>query len=291
MITNSKRLGDPPATESISIKRRSVALGTAILIVVIGWAAGIPKLWWSSSESPEPLSSAPHIAPPSVPSGVVPPMPQSNDLLISNAPLPLNLTGTMPGRNPQEGRALIGVNKNNPQTYQAGALLENGARIAAIYTDHVVLEKNGRSVKLYLIGSGKHTDVEGLADILTVGTPAPALAVEPPPREVLTDYIRPSPVFDGETIRGYQVYAGQKSAVFSQLGLQNGDIIVSINGAPLNEPQLAIAYLQQIAQGDSATAAVERDGELKTLLLNGMLIVNDQQRPVSSEMLANGPPM
>lgn len=218
-------------------------------------------------------------------------MSQGNELPTSNTPLPLNLTGTMPGRNPQEGRALIGVNKNNPQTYQAGALLENGARIAAIYADHVVLEKNGRSVELYLESSGRHTDAKGLQDILTAGGPEATIAVTPALHEVLTDYIRPSPVFDGELMRGYQVYAGQRSAVFSQLGLQNGDIIISINSVPLNEPQSAIAYLQQIAQGDSATATVERDGELKTLLLNGLLIVNDQQRPVSSEMFANGPSM
>lgn len=262
---------------------------SAIVIAVIFWTAGLfPTSWitWLAQRFEKPQEAASPIAitlspkASAVESGsrVVPPAPTGNDSSISEKPLPLILTGTVPGRNSHEGQAFIGVNKESPQTYEAGALLANGARLAAIFSDHVALEKEGRSVELYLDGAGKHNDAKALESLLTVGGVPAAPAVVATTREVLTDYIRPSPVYDGEMLRGYQVYAGQNSGVFSQMGLQAGDIVTSINGVPLNEPQTAIEQLKQLTEGVAVTATIERKEDVQVLSLDGALIVKDQQR-------------
>jgi len=234
----------------------------------IFWLSGLYQyIWHRSTDKPnkqiavEPIK--PIVAPPV---SVAPPQPTGNDTSVSKIPLPLLLVGTMPGRNHKEGLAMIGVNKDSPQTYQAGAILVNGVRIAEIYTDHVVLERNNQHVNLYLTGTGEHKVSSQLASLLTVGGEAnPVEPVKATHREMLTDYIRPSPVYDKEMLKGYQVYAGQQSGVFSQMGLQAGDIITSLNGVPLTEPQTAIAQLQQLTEGSAMTATIERQGKVETV--------------------------
>jgi general secretion pathway protein C len=109
------------------------------------------------------------------------------------------------------------------------------------------------------------------------GTPPPKPAVVTS-HEILTDYIRPNPKYEGETLRGYEVYAGQSSGVFFQMGLQGGDVITAINGVPLSEPQSAIEQLRQLTQGVAVTATIERKGQSQTLSLDGALIIKDQER-------------
>jgi hypothetical protein len=60
---------------------------------------------------------------------VTPMRPLGTDSSVSTVPLPLILVRTQAGRNSREGFAQIGVNARTPQTYQAGAILANGAHL------------------------------------------------------------------------------------------------------------------------------------------------------------------
>lgn len=272
----------------VSIKRPWYRRGLTLLLaaIVVGtacWVSGVFELTWLKAERKEHTEAARADrvgtnTQAAQASDAAPPAPVGNDSSVSPVPLPLILTGTMPGRNAREGLAFLGVNENSPQTYAAGALLANGARITEIYVDRVVLERDGQRVDLYLHGSGKTSEPRKLTDILTVGGTSPAPPAKITQREVLTDYIRPSPVYDGQTLKGYQVYPGQQAGVFSQLGLQSGDIITSINGVPLNEPQMAIEQLKQLSQGYAVTATVLRQDKIETLSLDGGLIARDLRR-------------
>ncbi|MES1189998.1 MAG: type II secretion system protein N [Steroidobacter sp.] len=250
-----------------------------LLASAIFWLSGLYHYVWHGKPEPKTASKSLPVITPIVkpPATAIPSQPVGNDTSVSKVPLPLILTGTMPGRNRHEGLAFIGVDKKSPQTYQAGALLVNGVRITEIYSDHVVLERDHHTVILYLDGTGEHKIPAQLKSMLTVGgEAAPAAPAKITHHEVLTDYIRPSPVYDNQMLKGYQVYAGQRSTVFSQLGLEPGDIITSLNGMPLNEPQSAIAQLQQLAAGAAMTATVERQGQEQTISLDGSVIVKDQ---------------
>jgi type II secretion system protein C len=262
--------------------RTGILLISAVIVSIIGWVSGVfeamvsaPAHTTSIAATQQPTASVTMPA-------AAPATPNGTDASLSPVPVPLVLTGTQPGRNPREGQAVIGIEQNSPQTYSAGAILANNARIAEIYTDHVVLERDGQRVNLYLQGTGKHTDATLHASLLTVGgTPPPPLA-QVTSHEILTDYLRPSPVYDGQQLKGYQVYPGQQSTVFAQMGLQSGDVITAINGAPLNEPQSAIELLKQLTQGYAFTATVERQGKTQSIALDGALITRDQQRMQSS---------
>jgi general secretion pathway protein C len=184
---------------------------------------------------------------------------------------------TTPGRNRHEGTAHIGTSRDNPQTYVAGALLVNGARIAEIHHDHVVLERDRGRVELYLhtLEAKTRHSVDGV--LMAGGTPR-AMPAPPISREVLTDYMRPSPVFQDDVVRGYQVYPGRKAGVFSQLGLRPGDVITSINDVPILDTASAIEALRTITNGTSVAVSVERNGKSEHLVLDGALITSDLER-------------
>lgn len=218
-----------------------------------------------------PRASARH-EPAAAPVTVTPPRPLGNDSSVSTVPQPLVLARVQLGRNSREGFAQIGVNARSPQTYAAGALLANGARLTEIHEHYVVLEGEGRSVHLYLQGeSPPASTLSGSTTpgLLTVGgtpTEAPAAVTS---REPLTDYVRPSPVFVNGQLHGYALFAGRKARVFSELGLQSGDVITRINGAPVSTSSDSLAVLESLTKGDALSVVIEREGTARTLTLDG----------------------
>jgi hypothetical protein len=269
-------------------------LGAMAVTLVIIWQTGMmSKNWWEWLTAPKPIAVAK--APARLPSkaiGVARPIPKGNDSSSSPVPLQLVLVRVQPGRTVHEGLAQMGVVRETPQTYQAGALLENGARLSEIHADYVLLQKEGRSARLYLDNSAAARKVGDTA-ILMVGGPKEA----PPPtkittREILTDYIRPSPVFDGDNMIGYQVFPGAISGPYYQMGLQPGDVIVEIDGTPLTDPASAWDMLRQLVDGNVLSATVKRRSDVEQLSLDGTMIVHAEeakaQRPAQA-MLTPGP--
>jgi type II secretion system protein C len=157
-------------------------------------------------------------------------------------------------------------------------MLANGARLLQIFKDYVVLEQAGRTVRLYLADRQDRGSPQAGSDLLLVGghvagKPAPADS-----SEEFTDYIRPTPVFEGTNLTGYQVYAGVRADVFGQLGLRAGDVITAIDGVPFTDPTQAVEMFRQLASGIAMQATVRRQGGLQDISLDGSLIVAAQER-------------
>ena len=303
-------------------------LGTATLIVVALWASDFRigpfdavhawqrlsewghQEWQTSKDSRQavaPQLPTTPVAVSNTPSDEPTKTLPGADSSISKTPQALVLVSTTRGRNTREGTARLGTHPENPQTYSAGAILANGARLFEIYDDRVVLERDGKRANLYLANSGKKSD----SLLAMVGGEQPIKPFVPTHTEILTDYIRPSPVYDGQgrsecwerrsssqcdgqLIHGYQVYAGQRSGVFSQLGLQNGDVILSLNDMNFTDPKQAMDMFHQLTEGVAMVATVERaasksltggKGKVERVGLDGSLIVADQER------IKNPPPV
>ena len=254
-------------------------LGAMGVTLAIMWQAGMmSQAWWERFTAPKPIPVAKAPPRPSAKAiGIAPPVPEGNDSSISPVALQLLLIRVHPGRNVAEGSADIGVARESPQTYQAGAILENGSRLAEIHPTYVLLLKDGRDAKLYLDGASK-IEKKGDTSMLMVGgsmeAPAPAKVTS---REILTDYIRPSPVYEGEHLVGYQVYAGLKAMPFTQMGLQPGDVIVEVNDTPLSDPASAWDKLRQLTDGSVLSIVVKRHGALVHVNLDGMLIAQAEE--------------
>ena len=83
-----------------------------------------------------------------------------------------------------------------------------------------------------------------------------------------TEIVRPQPVFANGVQRGYRVYPGRQRQQFSKLGLQPGDLVLSINGTPLDDPQRGMEIFSTISASDKVNVTVERNGQPQELSLN-----------------------
>jgi general secretion pathway protein C len=55
----------------------------------------------------------------------------------------LALSGTLAGREPEHGWAIIGASGQAARVYATGASLPGGAKLFAVYPDRVILDRNG----------------------------------------------------------------------------------------------------------------------------------------------------
>jgi len=248
------------------------------LVLALGfvalWVSGFePLLWWRAREQAAIAKAVPPHRAPVGPISIVQPTPLGTDSSVSRAPLPLHLVATRLGRNNREGYADIGVNVVSPQTYKAGAILANGARLAEIYADSVVLEHKGERLRLYLDGTGpaaRETTV--LSPIATVGGTAPIPSARADSYEALTEVVRIAPVFAGGRVRALELYPGTHSDLFGHLGFEPGDQIVAIDGTEIKDVWEALAGLRQLTAGVALILTIEREGKRQSLAVDGSLL-------------------
>lgn len=199
------------------------------------------------------------------------------DSSVSPTPLALRLFGTQVTGRPQDWLAFIGVDGRNPQTYRTGALLPNGAQVASIARDHVVLRRDGLTLRLDLAAdrrpepASKTVAAEALD---AVGGPPRGAVTLAATTEAVTDAIRPQPRFDaaGQFV-GYELRPGGDGVLYRQLGLAAGDTLVAVGGVPLADVQQAAEALQSLVRGARLGVTVLRDGQPVALALDGQILV------------------
>jgi type II secretion system protein C len=265
-------------------------IGSGLLAILALWSAGLPPAqWWTKLSSLfEPNEERVAVVPATASKNglVLPTSATKNatnnssalgtDASVSSTPLRLMLIETNPGRNSNEGTARIGTSSENPQTYSAGALLANGARLVQVHGEYVVLEYQGRTAKLIKNDQGKAKAKD--ERMLLVGGETPREATKPTVSDPLVQILRPTPVFDGNQVIGLEVYAGPNVSLFSQIGLQSGDILLAINGTPINDTKATLDLLRELTNGSALTASVSRKGERKSVSLDGSVIMAELER-------------
>lgn len=187
----------------------------------------------------------------------------------------LALSGTLAGREPEHGWAIICASGQPARVYATGTSLPGGAKLFAVYPDRVILDRNGSRESLLLprLSVGGGAVPPRMAGAMPGGSAGSALAdnvrrllVENP--RTAGDLLRPQPVFAGGSLRGYRVYPGRNRAQFSSLGLQPGDLVMAVNGAALDDPNRGLEILRGIGQGGAVTLTVERGGQQQQLTID-----------------------
>ena len=82
------------------------------------------------------------------------------------------------------------------------------------------------------------------------------------------DYIRVSPQQRDGALVGYKLMPGKDPALFTQLGLQQNDLAIEINGIPLNDMQQAMRVINELRDASEAAIKIERDGEIRDILVS-----------------------
>jgi general secretion pathway protein C len=254
-----------------------------VLTIAIAWQL-VQLTWLLLDRGPQPQSA---VAPPPmniapVRSGVdiqaivnahlfdVPEIAAQSDA--ANAPdtqMNLVLSAVFASEDPAKGLAIIGESAQAAKVFAVGGTVRQGVRLHAVYMDRVILDRGGvlEALSLPKKNSG----------MLVINRPAP------PPQSQFTEnlrrmaetnpsafaeIIRPQPVFANGVQRGYRVYPGRNRAQFGKLGLVPGDLVLSINGTPLDDPQRGMEVFNTMGSADRVSVTVERNGQTQELTLN-----------------------
>lgn len=225
------------------------------------------------------------------------PTTQAPVAVVAEAPktqLNVKLTGLVstPGR-PEAGSAII-EQRGAEATYAVGDVIEGTrAKLHQVLDDRVLLELNGRFETLMLdgveftriaqanagLGQGDNTAaVDLVEEPIVLAEPIASGVINPDALarrdEILAepmkffDYVRVSPVQRDGQLVGYRLMPGKDAAIFTQMGLQQNDLAIEINGIPLNDMQQAMRVINDLRDATEATLKIERDGEIRDILFS-----------------------
>jgi general secretion pathway protein C len=197
---------------------------------------------------------------------------------------------------PAKGLAIIGESATSAKVYTVGSSIRPGTRLHAVYFDRVILDRGGQLETLAL----PKNVVPGMTIARAAPTPPPNAQFTENLRRIaetnpsaFAEIIRPQPVFANGVQRGYRVYPGRNRQQFAKLGLQPGDLVLAINGTPLDDPQRGMEIFNTMSETDRVNVTVERNGQSQELSLNtGQISLPDAnagQAPPRQPPRTNGP--
>ena len=209
------------------------------------------------------------------------------DVVEVETPLNLKLKGTYAADNKSHSNSIIEDNKGKQSVYFIDDKLEVSGRVflRQVYLDRVILETNGRKEVLRLKdelpqmtkaqgkkNSDKKTSANRVNDkrknkqiSQSLNKYRKQLLDDPLSLVGLVNY-QPKMV-NGEMI-GITISPGKDKRLFTQLGLRSRDVITSINGISLSNPQNALQLMSDIQNMQELEVEINRGNETISLLLN-----------------------
>lgn len=204
--------------------------------------------------------------------------------------LPLRLLGVLAEPDPRTGRALIAAGGGSSAVYAVGAAIPGGATLIEIYPTQVILERAGRRESLAL--------PENLLPSLNAAGRTPV----PPEGDSRSNRLAPSPALNAITqvmtwqsvLRagqpsGVRVYPGANAAAFEALGLRPGDLVVTVNQAPLTEASGGRDFAALLSSSPTLQLGIEREGRPQTLQID-VNQLTAAAAPSAGEASSNLPP-
>ena len=193
---------------------------------------------------------------------------------VADAPetrLKLTLRGLFASDDSAGGRAIIGDPKGKEESYAVGDPVPGGAKLSEIYPDRVILERNGRYETLRL--PKDRSSVSSSAGRTTTGTTTggsgagQAAAFTKYRNEVkqnpaaFLNYVRATPARKNGKFIGFRLQAGKKRGALTELGLEPGDIVTSINSVKIDSPAKGMKAMQALGEGESVNVTLLRGGQ------------------------------
>ena len=154
------------------------------------------------------------------------------------------------------------------RAYFPGDSLAAGLTLSEVRPNEVLLRRGSEILRLPLsdLGSGgaRGPVRAGLSQFPLTAPPAFAAA---PPRMSLSQVLRMEPVMENDGgMQGYRVFPRGPREWFDALGLVSGDLLVAINGVPIDSANLQQAT-QQMSGGGDMMLTVDREGEQLEILV------------------------
>jgi len=200
--------------------------------------------------------------------------------------LPLVLVGIIAADDPRGGLAILGENAAGAKVYAVGDNVPGGAKLHQVLSDRVLIDRGGRIESLMLPrqpqpGGAAPPSTAALQTETPIMDRMRKLITEEP--GLMADIMRPQPVFAQGKQKGYRVYPGRNRQAFARLGLRPGDLVMSINGTPLDDPARGQEVFRTLGSSSEAHITVMRAGQQQDLTLNIAQVAQEAEGMVGSQ--------
>lgn len=214
--------------------------------------------------------------------------------LARNAPattLKLSLRGTLSLPDPTQGIAMIADEHGAESAYKVGEDVADRAKLAEVYTDHVVLTHEGVSETLNLPRPEDHAPAVESNLRNTAASNGRASSIPPayvPPQMAtgavdwnkaardmqidpnkLAQQVHIDPVIQNGKIAGARLSgSGDVAVLMNKAGLKPTDVVTAINGKPVTSLSTDSAFVDNLKNSASLQVTVLRDGKPATLTVS-----------------------
>jgi general secretion pathway protein C len=188
--------------------------------------------------------------------------------------LSLTLMGVVADASPEQSRALIAASNGEEKSFSIGDDVTSGVKLENIYADRVLLSRQGQFETLRLDKNAPSRAPAPSAPNTTSPDASTTAMLSDIRTQILADptkasnYLRVQPSNVNGQLKGYRIYPGREREAFKQLGLRPGDLVTSVNGVQLDDPQKALQLLGDLSQAASVSLTIERGGQAQTLSVN-----------------------
>jgi general secretion pathway protein C len=213
----------------------------------------------------------------------------------ANAPqtsMPLVLTGIIAANDPQNGLAILGPTAQTAKVHAVGDVVGGGARLHSVYSDRVIIDRNGQLESLALPRqAGGAAPTPSTASLPTqspvVERMRKALTEQP---GLIADLLHPQVVTDADNkVKGFRVYPGRNRLAFARLGLRPGDEVIAINGTPLDDQERGQAILATLGSSSEARVTIIRNNQQQDLSLNIAQVAQEAESATGLGPAGGGP--
>ena len=193
--------------------------------------------------------------------------------------LNLTLVGIVAASEPELSSVIIEYKRVQDSYFIDSEIKGANATVTEIYSDRIIISVDGEKQTLILDGLEK--DNKRMANIENGQASSKPQSRTDKRKEIaldrnallqnpgkLLDYIRISPVREDNQIKGYRVNPGKDAELFTEAGLEAGDLAVELNGVDLTDVGQAMGLMKEFPTMTEISLTVDRDGELHELFFS-----------------------
>ena len=190
--------------------------------------------------------------------------------------LNLVLVGAVVSSNSEKSLAVI-ANKGQQETVGIGEAIQGTrAKLVQVHSDRVIIDNAGRNETIMLQGIDYSAQSAPSSSSSKGASPSSSSShrvdISPDTLERIREeirqdakqvfqYVRMSQIKEGDDVVGYRLSPGKDRELFDEVGLQNGDIAVQINGLDLKDAAAMTQVFNALSELTELTLTVEREGQ------------------------------
>lgn len=199
---------------------------------------------------------------------------------LAKTELKLTLWGTVTGGEDSENYAVIESDKDKKQElYKKGDKIED-AFIKKILRFSVILSRNGKDERLEITEEANSKKRNSSVSSNTSGKPNSGenneninisikrSLIDESMKDIngLMSQVRMRPHFTGGNADGILLYGIKQNSMFKDMGIQNGDIIMGVDGKEITSVDDAISLYDRLKNSSDLKMQIRRSGQVKELL-------------------------